>query len=144
MGVYHVVQHLTLPYFGMSTGLRNSTSVVMEKTGNYCITFIAGIGVLLFTVYNFYKVFDTSLNLQDTPGLIGSLVGNIVSGKQHGIIKTSSNFDSIETTIMLASGKLATRSSFYSKTGTVNRYQPSGAYAPPFFHKVPYCACTYT
>jgi len=118
MGVYHADDTLTLPFYRMSTEPGDSASVIIEKAGHYCISFVEGRDELLPIVYDTQKVFGFDTTLQDPNGLIASSVEGIVAGPQYGDAKTSGAFAALKKT-KLGPGESITVVSFYGEAQTI-------------------------
>eukprot|EP00977_Amphora_coffeiformis_P011635 scaffold2804_cov181-Amphora_coffeaeformis.AAC.3 len=99
MGVYHVNDKLTMPFYKLSTEPTDSASVKIEEAGHYCVSFIEDDTVqsdLLPIVFDTTKVFGGDTSLGEPRGLFTSSVGEIVANPQYGWAKTSSAFAAID------------------------------------------------
>ena len=120
MGVYHADDTLALPFYRMSTEPSDSASVVIEKAGHYCISFIEGESdSLLPIVFDTEKVFGFSTTLQDPTALIGSSIEDILSKPQYGDAKTSSAFAALQK-VKLAPGESITVTSLYGQAESID------------------------
>ncbi|KAL7535578.1 hypothetical protein ACHAXR_006579, partial [Thalassiosira sp. AJA248-18] len=120
MGVYHADKTLSLPFYRMSTEPSDSASVVVEKSGHYCISFVEGTDKLLPIVYDTEKVFGFSTTLQEPNGLIASSIEDILANPQYGDAKTSSAFAALSK-VKLAPGESITVSSFYGEADHIDK-----------------------
>ena len=121
MGVYHVDDNLTMPFYRMSTEPTDTASVQVEEAGHYCLSFIESAdskSQLLPIVYDWTKVFGESTSLEQPAGLHASSVSEILSNPQYGDATTSSAFAAIEK-VTLAPGENITIATFYGKAGNV-------------------------
>ena len=120
MGVYHGDESLALPFYRMSTEPSDSSSVVIEKAGHYCIAFVEGESdSLLPIVFDTEKVFGFSTTLLEPTALIGSSIEDIVAKPQYGDAKTSSAFAALQK-VELAPGESITITSFYGEAASVD------------------------
>ena len=121
MGVYHVDDTLTMPFYKMSTEPGDSASVKIELAGHYCLAFIEKMdetAELLPIVYDTTKVFGESTSLQTPAGLAASSVGEILANPQYGDAKTSSAFAAIDG-MVLKPGHNITIATFYGKANHI-------------------------
>lgn len=121
MGVYHVDDTLTMPFYKMSTEPGDSASVKIELAGHYCLAFIETMdkaAELLPIVYDTTKVFGESTSLQNPAGLAASSVGEILANPQYGDAKTSSAFAAIDG-MVLKPGHNITIATFYGKANHI-------------------------
>lgn len=118
MGVYHVDDTLTMPFYKLSTEPTDEASVKIEEAGHYCLAFVESADAkadLVPIVFDSSKVFgkDTSLAL---PNGFSSYSGvaEMLSEPQYGWARTSSAFPALSQ-INLAPGENITLASVYGK-----------------------------
>lgn len=121
MGVYHVDDTLTKPFYKLSTETSDSAAVKIEKAGHYCLAFIETEdkkAELLPVIFDTDKIFGQDTSLESPYGLAASSVSEILSNPQYGWAKTSSAFPAIES-ISLAPGQNITIASVYGKADAI-------------------------
>lgn len=118
MGVYEADGN-TMPFYRLSTEPADTAAVVIEKEGNFALSYIENKEHrLLPIVYDISKIFgeDTSLTwpykLEDKP------VKDIVEGLQYGAAKTSSAFAAVDE-VTLYPGQSITISTFFGKASAI-------------------------
>lgn len=123
MGVYHVDDTLTMPFYKLSTEPSDSASVKIEESGHYCLSFIESAdedAELLPVVYDTTKIFGKATSLDMPLGLSASSVGEILANPQYGWAKTSSAFAALES-FTLGPGENVTIASVYGKADTIDQ-----------------------
>ena len=123
MGVYHVDDTLTMPFYKLSTEPGDDAAVKIEEAGHYCLSFVEdsrGVAELLPVVFDSSKVFGKDTSLSYPAGLEASSVSDILENPQFGWAKTSSAFPAL-TKITLKPGQNITVASVYGKADHIER-----------------------
>jgi hypothetical protein len=122
MGVYHVDGTLTMPFYKLSTEPSDKASVVVEKAGHYCLSFVESAthkADLLSIVFDTEKIFGGDTSLQSPVAFMSTSVNEIISNPQYGFAKTSSAFSAVSG-ITLKPGENITIATVYGKADNQN------------------------
>ncbi|KAL7540731.1 hypothetical protein ACHAXR_011982 [Thalassiosira sp. AJA248-18] len=118
MGVYDA-DHLTMPFFRMSTEPADTAAVVIEEGGHFCLSYIENNEKeFLPIVYDTSKVFGQDSTLMRPLGLYTTTVKSILENEQYGSAKTSSAFSAIKEAIIYP-GQSITITTFYGRANSI-------------------------
>jgi hypothetical protein len=125
MGVYHVDDTLTMPFYKLSTEPSDQASVKIETAGHYCISFVEtsdnSTAEMLPIIFDSSKVFGLDTTLQQPNGISAASGGikSLLENPQFGWAKTSSAF-AAALNITLKPGQNVTIASIYGKADTID------------------------
>lgn len=126
MGVYQADENsISMPFFKMSTEPADTASVIIEKAGHYCLSFVVNEDAksdLLPVAYDPRKIFGWDTSMTEPAGLETTSIADLIKNPQYGDAKTSSAMPALQD-ITLAPGESITVATFYGKTSHIDNVQ---------------------
>jgi hypothetical protein len=118
MGVYEADGN-TMPFFRLSTEPDDSAAVVLEKEGNFALSYIENQEHrLLPIIFDTSKIFGQDTTLMWPHKLDEMSVKDILDGAQYGAAKTSCAFAAVDE-VTIHAGESITVSTFYGKASAI-------------------------
>jgi hypothetical protein len=121
MGVYQLDSDtINMPFYRLSTEPADEASVVVQKTGHWCLSVVEreGRSDLLPIIYDSSKVFGEDTSLMSPAALYSKAIGDIVKEPQYGFAKTASAFAAVDS-VTLAPGETLTISTLFGKADDI-------------------------